>query len=231
MRSADPRCTLAGILVMLVCGCAQAPGAPDRPWPNTPAGDGAPAKADPAAAKTDPGALARVDETSVPAPVLGSYEAALQLMRENQLEAAEKALGALIVQRPELGGPHANLGIVLRRTDRMDKAVAELETAVKCNPRQPVFWNQLGITYRLQGQIGKAREAYEHAIEIDPGYPSPILNLGILFDLYLWDSKRALELYDRYLALTPGGDPKVTKWIADLNHRGREQAAQRKEQE
>ena len=30
-----------------------------------------------------------------------------------------------------------------------------------------------------------------------------MLNLGILHDLYLRDGKRALELYDRYLALSP----------------------------
>jgi hypothetical protein len=41
----------------------------------------------------------------------------------------------------------------------------------------------------------------------------------VLFDLYLWDGPRALGLYDRYLALTPAGDPTVRKWIADLNNR------------
>jgi len=145
---------------------------------------------------------------------------------------AEKAFLALTRSHPDLGGPHANLGIVYRQTGRLDLAVSELESAVKCNPQQPVFWNQLGIAYRQQGQFAKARDAYEHALSIDPGYPAPILNLGILFDLYLWDSKRALELYDRYLALTPGGDAKVSKWVADLKNRAREgKADNRKEKE
>ena len=46
-----------------------------------------------------------------------------------------------------------------------------------------------------------------------------MLNLGILHDLYLRDGKRALELYDRYLALSPGGDATVAKWVADLKNR------------
>ena len=108
-----------------------------------------------------------------------------------------------------------------------------LKQAVKTSPKQPVYFNQLGITYRQQGQFPKAREAYERAIELDPNYAAATLNLGILSDLYLWDGKRALELYDRYLALSPGGDATVTKWVADLKNRKTAQAAAatRKEKE
>ena len=45
-----------------------------------------------------------------------------------------------------------------------------------------------------------------------------MLNLGILNDLYLQDRKRALVLYDQYLAIS-GGDAAVTKWVADLKNR------------
>ena len=50
-------------------------------------------------------------------------------------------------------------------------------------------------------------------------YAAAVLNLGVLYDLYLWDPKRAAEHYDRYLAMTPGGDATVTKWLADLKNR------------
>ena len=90
---------------------------------------------------------------------------------------------------------------------------------MKASPNQALYFNQLGITYRQQGQFKKAAEAYERAIELDANYTSPLLNLGILHDLYLWDGKRALELYDRYLALSPGGDAVVSKWVADLKNR------------
>ena len=153
--------------------------------------------------------------------VIDAFEGGLKELHEGHLPEAEKAFLALTKAHPELGGPHANLGIVYRQSGRLEPAVAELEVAVKCNAQQPVFWNQLGIAYRQQGQFDKARDAYEHASAIDPSYAAPILNLGILFDLYLWDSKRALELYDRYLVLTPGGDAKVGKWVADLKNRSR----------
>ena len=102
---------------------------------------------------------------------------------------------------------------------KQPEAVAAFELALREGQKQPAHWNQLGVTLRRHGQFAKAREAYEKAIELDPVYAAPLLNLGILHDLYLWDGKRALELYDRYLALSPGGDAAVTKWIADLKNR------------
>ena len=126
---------------------------------------------------------------------------------------------ALTQSNPELGGPHANLAAIYRQAGKLPEAVAEGEQAVRANPKQPVYLNQLGITYRQHGQFNKAREAYEGAIALDPDYASPHLNLGILHDLYLGDGKRALELYDHYLALSPGGDALVAKWVADLKNR------------
>ena len=162
--------------------------------------------------------------------VIAAFEAALADLHEGRKAEAEKGFASLAKSHPELGGPHANLGIIYRETGRADQAIAELELALRCNPQQPVFWNQLGISYRQQGQFEKARDAYEHAVAIDPAYATASLNLGILFDLYLWDSNRALEHYDRYLSLTPGGDPKVVKWIADLKNRNRQASSENRKE-
>ncbi|SPE28538.1 conserved exported hypothetical protein [Burkholderiales bacterium] len=204
-------------------GMAQ-PGAAGTPAPSGPADKKAAA----------PGANAAAGAEIAPdlsPEVLRAYDAALRALQQGHAPEAERGFLALARSNPELGGPHANLGLIYRRADKNAQAVAELELAVRANPKQPVFWNQLGIAYRQQGQFTKARDAYERAIDLDPTYPTPNLNLGILFDLYLWDSKRALELYDRYLALS-GGDEKVSKWVADLKNRNRERTAvSRKEQE
>ncbi|MES2581579.1 MAG: tetratricopeptide repeat protein [Pseudomonadota bacterium] len=86
-------------------------------------------------------------------------------------------------------------------------------------PEQAVSLTQQGITQRQAGQFDKARQAYEKAIALDANYTPAILNLGILQDLYLGDSKQALVLYERYLSLTPSGDATVAKWVADLKNR------------
>ena len=79
--------------------------------------------------------------------------------------------------------------------------------------------------HRQQGQFDKAREAYEQAIALAPDYAAPMLNLGILNDLYLGDSRRALVLYERYLELSPAGDVQVSKWVVDLHNRRPQQVA------
>jgi tetratricopeptide (TPR) repeat protein len=84
----------------------------------------------------------------------------------------------------------------------------------------------------MAGDFAKAKSAYEKSIALDAAYAPAVLNLGILYDLYLWDGARALELYDRYLQLAPGGDDQVKRWIGDLRNRNPQQksVAQRKEQ-
>ncbi len=147
-----------------------------------------------------------------------AFDTAKRALRAGRNDEAERQLKALAASNPEFGGVHANLGVIYRQAGKLPEAVAALEKAVHTSPKQAVFHNQLGIAYRQHGEFSKARDAYERAIALDAAYASPLLNLGILNDLYLQDRKRALALYDQYLALA-GGDAAVTKWVADLKNR------------
>ena len=148
-----------------------------------------------------------------------AYDDALALMRAGHAADAERMFRALAQSDPDLAGPHANLGVLARQAGHFPEAVNELEKATTLAPGLAVAWNQLGLAYRQNGDFTKARDAYDHALSIDPNYATAVLNLGVLDDLYLGDSARALELYTRYLALTPAGDPVVTKWVADVKNR------------
>ncbi len=193
----------------------------------------APAAAASAAVVAKAPAAAPVTDTPVDPLTQRAFDDARQALAAGRVDQAEKGFKALTQSHPELGGPHANLGLIYRQAGKLDQAQAEFEQAVKASPRQPVFYNQLGITYRQQGQFTKARAAYERAIELDLASAVAHLNLGILHDLYLSDGTRALELYDRYLSLSPEGDAKVAKWVADLKNRKPRQvgAISRKEKE
>jgi Flp pilus assembly protein TadD len=164
-------------------------------------------------------AAAPAKEAPVAPATQHAFDEAARALRTGRNDEAERGFRALAQASPELGGPHANLGLIYRAAGKLPEAAAEFEQAVKLNPRQPVYFNQLGVTYRQQGRFEKAREAYEQAIALDPNYAAAQLNLGILSDLYLNDGARALDLYTRYLALSPQGDAAVAKWVAELKNR------------
>jgi len=181
-----------------------------------------------AASAPAPAAIASAPAPAPAAPVAAApvspaaqqaFDAALAALRAGRTAEAERGFRALAQSDPDLAGPHANLGLIARQAGRLPEAVSELERATQLAPQQAVTWNQLGIAYRQQGQFTKARDAYEHALALDANYATATLNLGVLDDLYLGDSAKALELYTRYLALTPAGDPAVAKWVADLKNR------------
>jgi len=155
----------------------------------------------------------------VDAATQAQFDRALQAQRSGRHDEALRLWAALAQAHPELGGVHANLGLLHAQAGRPAEAVAALERAVQASPAQARFFNELGIAYRVNGQFAKAQAAYERSIEIDPNHAPVWLNLGILHDLYLGNGPKALELYDRYLALAPGGDAAVTKWAADLRQR------------
>ena len=164
--------------------------------------------------KPKPTALPPVD-----ASTQAQFDRALQSQRAGRTDEALRLWAAFTQAHPELGGAHANLGLLHRQAGRDADAVAALERAVKASPNQPRYFNELGIAYRNAGQFAKAQQAYENALALDASHAPALLNLGILHDLYLGNGAQALGLYERYLALPTIGDPAVTKWAADLRLR------------
>jgi tetratricopeptide (TPR) repeat protein len=158
-------------------------------------------------------------EAPVNAQAQAAFDAARAHLRAGRVAEAERGFRDVIAKHPELGGAHANLGLILRNAGKHDESIAALEQAVKVSPKQPVFHNQLGVSHRHKGQFQKARNAYEQAIALDDSYADAHLNLGVLLDLYLGDNTLALTHYERYLALSPAGDAAVGKWVADLKNR------------
>ena len=171
------------------------------------------------AAATVAAAVPAVAEVPVPPEAQRAFDAACAHLRAGRHADAEHGFRDVIAKHPELGGAHANLGLILRNAGKHDESIAALEQAVKASPAQPLFHNQLAISYRHKGEFQKARDAYERALALDDSYADAHLNLGVLLDLYLADAPLALAHYERYVALTPNGDAAVGKWVADLRNR------------
>jgi tetratricopeptide (TPR) repeat protein len=225
MRSAERLClaalALASAAVLAGCGSVgmRLRGTPEAAPASAPAAAASAVAPEPQVA----GIVSATPKAASTGPIAPAtqraYDDALALMRAGHADDAERGFRALAQSDSDLAGPHANLGLLARQAGRLPEAVTELEKATTLAPGLAVAWNQLGLAYRQGGEFTKARDAYDHALAIDPNYANAVLNLGVLEDLYLADSARALELYTRYLALTPGGDPVVAKWVADVKNR------------
>lgn len=177
-----------------------------------------PARAESMAAPTPKQDMPKPAHAVVSPATTQAYEDGKRALQAGRTQEAQRVFQALRQSSPELSGPHANLGLIYRQAGQLPEALAELETAARLSPQLAPIHNQLGITYRQLGQFDAARQAYERAIALDAGYAAAILNLGILWDLYLGDAARANDLYSRYLALTPG-DTTVVKWLTELKNR------------
>lgn len=166
-------------------------------------------------------AAAPEPEPAVSADVKQAYQAALAALGAGQYKQAESLLQRVSAREPGLSGPLANLAVVYERTSRAPLAIKTMRRAITLNPGRADYHNVLGVWHRQQGEFKEARQAYEQALALDPGYAPALLNLGILWDIYLQEPDKALAYYQRYQQLVPADTAMVTKWVADIQQRTR----------
>jgi Flp pilus assembly protein TadD len=146
------------------------------------------------------------------------FERAVGAMKAGNTTEAELEFKQVALQYPQLSAPYVNLGILYRKTGRLDQSEAALKTAVEHNDGSAVAWTELGATQRLRGEFPSAAASYEKAIAADPNFAPAYRNLGVVSDLYLGDPERALTAFERYKELS-GEEKPVSGWIAELRQR------------
>ncbi len=157
---------------------------------------------------------------SVPITARGKadFDRAVGAMKAGNTTEAELEFKQVALQFPQLSSPYVNLGILYRKTGRLDQSEEALKTAVERNDGSAVAWTELGATQRLRGEFPNAAASYEKAIAADPNFAPAYRNLGVVSDLYLGDPERALTAFERYKELT-GEEKPVSGWIAELRQR------------
>ena len=147
------------------------------------------------------------------------YDLALTTMRQGNYLLAINQFMTFNTTHPGHSGAYVNLGILYHKTNQLELAEKALRQAVELNPKQPKAQNLLGMVYRELGRFNDALTAYNSAIAADENYADAYLNLGILYDLYLLDGKKALQFYSQYQKLTGNTDAQVSLWVKELKLR------------
>jgi len=152
---------------------------------------------------------------------------AVSAMKSGEIDKAQKLLIRAITQDPQLASAHINLAITLITQKSYGEAERSLKSALKVSPNNIIALNQLGYLYRTTGKFSLAEKNYLKAIDINYEYANAHLNLGILYDLYMYDLGRALKHYKIYKKLSKSEDKQVEKWIFDLERRHKKSLAQK----
>jgi len=169
----------------------------------------------PPASSSQPQAQA---EAPIPQEAQMQFDNAIAAMNAGNTGSAEQSFRTLSAAYPTFAGPLLNLAILQTKAGKLEDAQKALNDAIARKPSAAAY-NQLGIVYRRLGRFKEADEAYQRAIQADESYALAYLNLGVLCDLYLQQPQRALEAYERYVALAPSPDAKVNGWITELKTR------------
>ena len=168
-------------------------------------------------------------DVPVPERAAQQYAQALQLMKAGRNTDAELEFKQLVAGYPQLTGPQLNLGLLYLRDSRLIEAEAAFKAALELKPTNAVAGNELGIVERKLGKFAEAEAAYQRTIAAEPSYAPAHLNLGVLYDLYLAQPQKALDEYERYIAIA-GENKQVAGWMVELRKRvGAPPAAPKKE--
>lgn len=146
------------------------------------------------------------------------FQRAVALLNEGDHTRAIELFEKVIQRSPGVTAPYINLALAYERAGKLEKAEAQLKTALGLFPDHPVACNEYGLLCRKAGRFDEARTMYEKALARYPAYYPAHRNLGILCDLYLNDTACAMKHYEIYSKANPE-EKKVRMWIADLRNR------------
>jgi tetratricopeptide (TPR) repeat protein len=122
---------------------------------------------------------------------------------------------------PSLSAVPYRKGNALRALKRNELAIGAYLDAVRLDGTNKDALNNLGVSYMETGSYDRAAQTFERLLAQDPNQANAILNLGILYEEHLDDTKKAADFYNRYLDLK-GDVPRKTevrRWLTLLNRK------------
>ncbi|VAW99971.1 hypothetical protein MNBD_GAMMA22-1061 [hydrothermal vent metagenome] len=155
----------------------------------------------------------------IPDNARAQFNRALWAAKSMLLDEAIVLFNELSRDYPQFARSYTNLGLLYLTKNELTAAERALLHAVAIYPYDAIAQNHLGIVLRKLGKFKQAEQAYLAAVKYNDEYNEAVLNLGVLYDLYLHDTSKALFYYKQSQSLLANPDSLVQKWIIDIQRR------------
>jgi tetratricopeptide (TPR) repeat protein len=124
-------------------------------------------------------------------------------LEQKVADRAAHELTTYTILRPNEHLGWVKLGAAQLQLRQFEAAERSFQQALQLNHKLPEAYNGLGV---VQAQKQRPRDAFQQfnrALQLQPSYAPALLNLGILYDVYLINRPLALEKYREYLEIEP----------------------------
>lgn len=149
-----------------------------------------------------------------------AWAAALAMLQNGDVKAAESAFQSLLTRQPRLAGAYVNLGILAERSQDIEQARTHYQKALEINPANDAALVQLALLDQAQGKFRDAESGLLKAESVNASSEKVQYNLGVLYELYLQNPELALKHYRRFVELSKSEDKAlVERWILLLERR------------
>ncbi|MGR6873276.1 tetratricopeptide repeat protein [Pseudomonas sp. HK3] len=144
---------------------------------------------------------------------------AKKAIRSKDYKTAKQKLGVITKKDTSLSGPWVLLGNIAVEKKEYTLAQDHYKQALKITPDNINAYIALARLQRLMGEFGVAQNTLAQVLGIWKDCPEAHLNLGILYDLYLNQPKKAQQHIETYLFLNDYKDQKAIAWYNEIQSR------------
>ena len=113
-------------------------------------------------------------------------------------------LEGIVAKEPDNRNAWVTLGHSYFDSDQPMKAIEAYARALELFADDPDILTDQGIMYRRVGWFDKATKNFVKAGEIDPNHQQSLYNLGIVYRYDLQDYPKAIEVWEKFVAINPG---------------------------
>jgi predicted O-linked N-acetylglucosamine transferase (SPINDLY family) len=133
---------------------------------------------------------------------VASFQQAVQLHQQGQLEQAEALYKAILQAQPQQADALHLLGVIAKQRGQAQLAVDLINQSLQINPNNAAAYSNIGLAFQSLKRFDEALASYERALTITPDYAEALFNQGMVLQ-NLERLNEAVASYDRALIIQP----------------------------